>query len=208
MMKLATALCMGLLLVGAASAFAADTSNTSADPGQPETYLVCNPPLICPPGAQIENEPPCGPEYVDNFNGGCNSTPAVFTTLTCNTVCGKSGTYLFQAQNYRDTDWFRGTFPAGSWTYQGTSDGFTLRLFVLTPVCPTGVVSTLTSPSCVPSAPLAVAGGQSYYFFAGPDVFTGVPCESPYVLRWTGLPDCGVVPVEETTWGGVKNTYR
>jgi len=54
MMKLATALCMGLLLVGAASAFAADTSNTSADPGEPETFLVCNPRLSARPGADRE----------------------------------------------------------------------------------------------------------------------------------------------------------
>jgi len=30
----------------------------------------------CPAGTQIEGEPLCGPNYVDTFNGGCNSTPA------------------------------------------------------------------------------------------------------------------------------------
>ena len=51
-------------------------------------------------------------------------------------------------------------------------------------------------------------GGGPAYFFAGSDAFSGVPCESPYVISWTGLPDCGAVPVEEATWGSVKNTYR
>ena len=64
--------------------------------------------VTSPSGAIPENEPPCGPGYVDSFNGGCNSDPPVFqdvfpSTDTIN-IFGKSGTY----DDYsRDTDWYQ-----------------------------------------------------------------------------------------------------
>ncbi|MFH1336624.1 MAG: hypothetical protein ABII96_08925, partial [Candidatus Zixiibacteriota bacterium] len=64
--------------------------------------------VICPPEGIQEGEPVCVDEYVDNYNGGCNSNPVVFQTIDCNTtICGTSGTYLYTGLNYRDTDWFR-----------------------------------------------------------------------------------------------------
>ncbi len=164
----------------------------------------------CPAGTQVEGEPLCGPNYVDAFNGGCNSTPAVFSQVTCGVICGESGTYLFNSAQYRDTDWYTlpATYSGGS--YSGLSDGFALRLFVLTPVCPTTVISTTTSPNCVPSSSLTIPAGASY-LFAGPDVFTGVPCGQKYLVNITGnvpQPPCGVTATEPSTWGQIKNEYR
>lgn len=64
------------------------------------------PPCIaeCPPGGTLENEP-CnyGSSGFDNTNGGCNSSPPVFSDLLCDTVyCGDS--YFDGA--FRDTDWW------------------------------------------------------------------------------------------------------
>ena len=42
----------------------------------------------CPPGSIAEGEPDCGPDYVDVTNGGCNSTPPVFTDIGCNAMVG------------------------------------------------------------------------------------------------------------------------
>ncbi|MHC4826430.1 MAG: hypothetical protein ACYTEY_07730, partial [Planctomycetota bacterium] len=56
----------------------------------------------CPGGITPEEEPNCGlPE--DSFNGGCNSTPNVFSPIACGqtyagTAAGLDGT--------RDTDWY------------------------------------------------------------------------------------------------------
>ncbi len=35
-------------------------------------------PLGCPPGSLEEGEPDCGTDYVDEYNGGCNSVEPVF----------------------------------------------------------------------------------------------------------------------------------
>ena len=58
--------------------------------------------VTCPGGATDENEPDCG-DPVDTVNGGCNSDPAVFSSINCGeTVCGTS----FFDGTYRDTDWY------------------------------------------------------------------------------------------------------
>jgi hypothetical protein len=163
----------------------------------------------CPPGSQLEGEPPCGPNYVDSFNGGCNSTPNVFSPVNCSSICGKAGTYLFNGSNYRDTDWYRLTVGAGVFTYSGISDGFTLRLFTLTGVCPTTVIGTTATPDCVPSTPLNFNGPGTFFLFAGTDLFDGVPCESNYYLSITGpgIPPCAT-STENTSWGAVKGLYQ
>ena len=114
------------------------------------------------------------------------------------------GTFLFNGLSYRDTDWYQVIGPTN---YTGIADGFTLRLFVLTPVCPTAVISTISTPACVQAAPLAVPAGASYCF-AGTDVFTGVPCGTRYVLGLSNYPPCGVTAVESTTWGNIKGIYH
>lgn len=61
--------------------------------------------VTCPTGATPEGEPVCYDDYEDNFNGGCGSNPTVFGNISCGeTVCGTSGTFLFQSSQYRDTD--------------------------------------------------------------------------------------------------------
>lgn len=163
----------------------------------------------CPPGSQIEGEPACGANYVDAFNGGCNSTPNVFSPVNCSSICGKAGTYLFNGSAYRDTDWYRLTVGAGNFSYSGIGVGYVLRLFVLTGVCPTGVIATTATPDCVPSTPLVWAGPGTFFLFAGTDVFDGVPCESDYFLSVTGpgIPPC-VTATENTSWGKVKGLYQ
>jgi hypothetical protein len=63
--------------------------------------------ITCSPGATPEGEPDLVEDYVDSHNGGCNSNPPVFSSISCGeTVCGVSGTYAFGTYNYRDTDWY------------------------------------------------------------------------------------------------------
>jgi len=53
-----------------------------------------------------EGEPACGPGYVDNYNGGCNSTPAVFQPAEI-WMEGTSGFYEAEPGTWsRDTDWY------------------------------------------------------------------------------------------------------
>jgi hypothetical protein len=70
----------------------------------------------CIPGATVSAEPPCGDDYIDETNGGCNVTPTTFERVNCNeVVCGTLGTYFFQgAPGRRDLDWWRLTVTTTS----------------------------------------------------------------------------------------------
>jgi hypothetical protein len=140
----------------------------------------------CPFSAQIEGEPLCGDEYIDNYNGGCNSTPTVFTDVTCGLICGEAGTYLFQGLNFRDTDWYRITVGPGTFTYSGLGDGFQLALFVLDANCPPNIIGSQVANVCTPSAPLTFTGPGTFHLFAGTAEFAGVPCGSKYRLSISG----------------------
>ncbi len=128
---------------------------------------------ICPPGGIAENEPDCGlPD--DTVNGGCNSVPAVFGSITCGqTVCGTSA----WDGSSRDTDWYQVTFATQTeftWSVQaefaavigmvetsplGNPDCATataLDPFAVTTNCGVGTVTR-----CVPPG--------TYWFFVAPD---------------------------------------
>ncbi len=63
---------------------------------------------VCPPEGIIEGEPVCGDEYIDNYNGGCNSDPYVVQDIQCgDIICGESGKYTLDTETKRDSDWFR-----------------------------------------------------------------------------------------------------
>ena len=117
-----------------------------------QTTALISPCASCPPSSQIEGEPRCVDGYVDTSNGGCNSTPPVFSVASCHTICGETGTYFFDGQQHSDTDWYRITVGPGSFSYSGIALGFVLRLSVLRNQCPTVILSTITSPSCEQSA--------------------------------------------------------
>ena len=71
----------------------------------------CPPPPVCEsvprPTRSLEGEPVCCAGYVDNYNGGCNSSPVAVTHLSCapsQTICGTYGTW--NSNGTRDTDWY------------------------------------------------------------------------------------------------------
>ena len=72
-----------------------------------EGPVECDP-YACPPGAFLENEPVCGPNYVDGTNVGCNGTAGyIFQYPPFPTaICGTSGNYDYFGSAYRDMDWF------------------------------------------------------------------------------------------------------
>ncbi len=172
------------------------------------TFNTCfpPPPFFCPPDSQIEGEPRCGPDYVDNYNGGCGSNPIIFTDVACGSICGEMGTFMFEGMNYRDTDWYRLTVGPGAFTYNGSGEIPPLRRFVLTPECPPAILATTN----IDHSPLPFTGPGSFYFFASSDVFTGIPCGTRYAITFEGpgIPPCGSTAVESRTWGGIKSAYR
>ncbi|NUO20421.1 proprotein convertase P-domain-containing protein, partial [bacterium] len=160
-----------------------------------EECVACD--IVCPEGSRPEGEVGCGDEYVDNFNGGCNVDPPAFGTIGCGeVVCGTAWTFLFQGASYRDTDWYLFT----------VTEDMDSNLFCLTtefagamyifPFAPCadingGVVPPIyfaaTEP-CVEICFDACLLPGDYIVIVLPQAFTGLPCESQYVLSRTCRP--------------------
>ncbi len=70
------------------------------------TYGQCT--NDCGSGDVAEGEPCLVDNDVDDTNGGCNSSPAVFADGQCSlTICGTASTYVDSGgNNVRDTDWY------------------------------------------------------------------------------------------------------
>jgi len=174
----------------------------------------------CPAGALLENEPDCGPDYYDNTNGGCNSTPNVFGLIcpphgsSTAVLCGKSGTYSYFGLSYRDTDWFivYGLAAGGNMTMDCIAE-FPLQLiFIYGPNCANLQYQYTTAAECqVASITWYVAPSAVAWAWVGPSVFAGEPCGQDYVLTITGCsqgPLCPPTPTENTSWGAIKSLYK
>jgi hypothetical protein len=67
---------------------------------------ICTPCVVeCPAGGIPEGEPPCGPGYVDMYNGGCNSTPTSSRPLIAATSFAASPA-LGAVATPTGTNWF------------------------------------------------------------------------------------------------------
>jgi hypothetical protein len=180
----------------------------------------CPPPCVveCPPGSALEGEPSCYDDYVDATNGGCNSAPPVYTNIECNdgtaTVCGTTGTYLYQGAQYRDTDWYQFTLTTPTHVKYCINAETTTLIAILdgTAGCPPPgsdppILCFQFGNPCTPVCCEADLGPGTYWLFVAPDVFTGVPCGTDYVLTLDGN-GCPPVSVQPAQWSTVKGMYR
>ena len=157
--------------------------------------LLCG--IACPEGGIAEGEPVCGPDYDDQFNGGCNSVPPVFSDIDCgDTICGESGTFLSGVNDSRDTDWYRFTVTIETqitWTVEadfpvlvgivdtgGVDDCAGVPGFLLSATA--GACGTATVTGCIPAG--------TWYAFVAPSDLKGVDCGSTY----TATLDCEDCP--------------
>ncbi len=181
----------------------------------------CGSPCIvhCPPESQPEGEPPLVEDYVDNYNGGCNTGPGFpFQEIAGDVngeavLCGVSGWYDFNGSQYRDTDWYLLTKgPSGS--IEITADAeIQTDIFELGPqdCAAVGVIQQATAGPCV-EASMTVSGyaaGAPVWFWAGPTVFSppeGGEYEYTYVVWFSGLEPA--VATETTTWSIIKALYK
>lgn len=158
----------------------------------------------CPYGAQIEGEPVCHEDYLDLYNGGCNSTPPVFTPLECAgydkgiaTLCGSAGTYLYGGLNYRDTDWYSicleestqvGACVTGEVSYQLSI----IRAGDVDPCSGYELLATdYSDEACEAACADIYLGPGTYWIFVATQAFADVPCGSPYILQVRGCSSCG-----------------
>lgn len=135
-----------------------------------------------------EGEGPCFDEYVDNFNGGCNSAGEPFSPIACNeVVCGYTGTYLYQGSNYRDTDWFELAHPGGPIAWEGEAE-LPFLLFIIDGNAGCAGLVIITSGTGLPCELIALASDEPagvIWLWAGPSVFSGWPCDAQYICTVT-----------------------
>jgi len=171
---------------------------------------------LCAPGLILEGEPPCGENYVDSYNGGCNSNPHVFQPLYaveegCITLCGQSGTYLYQGMSYRDTDWFDCTGIGENIDVECFAE-FPLQLiFIWNPDCGNLQYDLITAGWCdIASLSRFVGAGDHCWVWVGPQIFSGLGCGAhvEYTLTVCGIAGAPPVPVRGMSWGGIKGLYR
>jgi hypothetical protein len=145
--------------------------------------------VVCPPGSVLEGEPPCGEDYVDNYNGGCQSHPEVFQPIESGQVlCATSGTYLAGGANYRDTDWFEITVTGRSFLWFRLEAEFPVLGFIIAANSADCIDYTiLTSDTADPCQPMALTADPvpagTYWFWAGPNVFADYPCSLTYTAE-------------------------
>ncbi len=177
----------------------------------------CFCPVPCPDGGLPEGEPPLVDDYVDNWNGGCNTDPGYpFQSLAGDangelTLCGVSGWYTFQGSQYPDTDWYILTMGASGNIDIAFQTEFEAYIFELGPQeC--GAVSVLqqaTVGNC-DEGHMTIGGyipGAPVWFWVGPTVFSPPYDfdEFNYVTWFAGLESS--VATEATSWSSVKALY-
>jgi subtilisin-like proprotein convertase family protein/PKD repeat protein len=117
----------------------------------------------------LENEP-----CFTDVNGGCNSFPPIYQTLSCNETI--IGTSYFDGFT-RDTDWFEYTITSTtsvSWTVQAD---FAPVIFILNDDCNNiQLIAQGTGNACDVVTATAVLGPGVYHFFVAPDFSSTFDC--------------------------------
>jgi hypothetical protein len=168
----------------------------------------------CPAGAAVEGEPDCAVGWVDDFNGGCNSMPPTFQSVTCAdstiTICGTYGTFHEGLQDVRDTDWYQ-IAVTGERMLRACVTGETAggtQVFILdgNAGCPPTILASSANSACGQVCCQARLTTGTYWVWVGTVDFGREACGSPYVLGLSGY-DCKV-GVETVGWTRVKALYR
>ncbi|MEW6251579.1 MAG: hypothetical protein AB1716_13100, partial [Planctomycetota bacterium] len=171
--------------------------------------------VVIPTGATRENEPDCGPNYVDTFNGGCNSTTPVFSNINCGqTIYGESGTFSSAGNPARDSDWYKFTITANSTLTLDVTAEFDVLIWIAhSGTCNPGAAAgywlldrPLMAAKCTPAtfASRCMLPGE-YWAVVMPQTNTGVPCGADYSITVTCTPGCDPCVVECATGSTPEN---
>jgi len=158
-----------------------------------DSLIQCD--VVCDPGWTDEGEPDCYDDYEDVTNGGCNSTPNVWGSITSgDTICGTTGDYTYQGNpGYRDTDWFQFTLTQTSDISATICSETNVALYLLDASDCNNVqfLGTANGTPCdtVTAAASAVPPG-TYVVWVGSDG-SGFPCGSDYWVTLQATPLVG-----------------
>jgi len=127
------------------------------------------------------------------------------------TFCGESGTYLFEGNQYRDTDWLEITVEEQSEITFCTTAEFELRVFLIDGNLGCSDPEVLQTANAQYLEPVYITHDCSpgtYWFWVGPNTFDGWPCSDwMYVVEIDGYVG-GSTPPQTETWGAIKTRFR
>ena len=178
-------------------------------------YVPCV--LECPPGGFPEGEPPLENDHEDTYNGGCNASGLPMQVLQGDAngellLCGRTGFFLVDGNNYRDTDWFiLNVGDAGVIEVHGDAEQPT---YVFDNYQDCGIPEwhqDITVGECSEaSMVLQGAPGNSKWLVVLPTTFTSptgaYPYEYDYVIHFAGLPT--TVATARTSWSTIKALFE
>jgi hypothetical protein len=179
-----------------------------------EEYHQCE--LLCPDGATLENEPSLEEDYVDAYNGGCNSLEilgyAPFQTLESSVFYGTSGWYEYLSEFRRDTDWFTATIPEVGFLEITLIAEVNTLLFELAPQdCESvAVVQSISLLPCMEST-MTISGdaGAEVLLWVGPNRFSPPWNFEGQEYNYTIFTNIQIpVALEARSWDSVKAMYR
>jgi hypothetical protein len=165
--------------------------------------------IDCPAGAQIEGEPTIVDGYIDNFNGGCNSTPVVYSPLDCPEYCGKLGYYVnATGGNSRDLDWLEAEIPAGGVLEIIGDAAEAMNLYQIEGTCDNLIITNggVAGPCNEFTLTITGAAGSVVRILCGPIHFwEGSTYEYDYLLLSNLV--C-IIGTEDHTWTDVKSLFE
>ncbi len=192
--------CEPVIRIGGCSLTADERANLDprlSNRGEPgaEPQVQRDPPceLVCNACWYAEGEGPTPDEYVDTFNGGCNSSPEAFWTVSPAygplTICGQGGNYMFSAMSYRDTDWYELTLTESREITATCTAEFPVTLYILDGNSGCSLITTVaddSQPECVEASVTYVCTPGTWWVWVGAAGFGGWPNDSDYLLTIHG----------------------
>jgi len=171
----------------------------------------------CPPGGALEFAFECSEGFNEenDTNGGCNSVPAQFGSITPGLpICGQAGTYTNDEGNgIRDTDWYELNVSGPTEIEISMLAEFDSQFGVINWITPgvpgcdnqTGSFQFVANGSAGTTATLTATlpAAGTYYIFAAPSDFSGVPCGSNYTLNVEAMLDEGCNSADLATPFGI-----
>jgi hypothetical protein len=178
--------------------------------------VCCDPQLDCPVGGVPEGEPAIVDDYLDLWNGGCNSPPDhPFQEIqpepgsSSTILCGVSGWYLFDGADFRDTDWFLLTM--GPERIEITADAEQESyLFELGPQdCDNVAVVQMVTVGAMEPGAMVIDGydpGAAVWFWVGPTDWS-MGEDYDYVVWFSGLMPTVRTSASES-WSTIKALFE
>jgi hypothetical protein len=141
----------------------------------------------CPPDAVMEGEPDCYDGYDDQYNSGCGGVSPVFTPLVCGmTLCGTSGTFLFENSQTRDSDWYQFEVLEATPVTISIFSEFPATILLINAASGNcsdyEILDFASAEICVETTLQRSLPAGLYWVWVAPVEFTGVDCGAEYLL--------------------------